>query len=109
MLGPDVAARRLHRYDPIVFSHLLHGTVAEESPAVLTASLCDPGEIFERMKGRLLGIAQEVTILTAIEWHADEPVDRRSDVADRVHLLVDGVRRHIAALEEIAVEPPKVA
>ena len=109
MLGPDGAARRLHRYNSIGFSQLLHRAVAEESHAALTASLRDPGEIFQRMKGCLPGIAQDVTILTAIEWHADEPMDRGSDVADLVHLLVDGLRRHIAALEEIAVEPPKVA
>jgi hypothetical protein len=36
-------------------------------------------------------------------------LDHTSDLADRVHLLVDHIRRHVPALEEIAVKPPEVA
>ena len=36
-------------------------------------------------------------------------MDGSSDFADGVHFLVDHIRRHVSALEEIAVEPPDVA
>src|SRR6476469_3411988 len=61
------------------------------------------------MEGRLPGIAEEVTVFAAVEGHAYQPVDGNSDIADRAHLLVDDIRRHVSALEQIAVEPPEVA
>jgi hypothetical protein len=35
-------------------------------------------------------------------------VNGGSDLPNRVHFLVNGVRRHIPALKEIAVEPPEI-
>jgi hypothetical protein len=61
------------------------------------------------MKGGLPGIAQDVTILTTLQWHAHHSVDGGSDLADRVHLLVDDISRHVPALKEIAVESPEFA
>jgi hypothetical protein len=38
---------------------------------------------------------------------AHQAVGGSSDFADGVHFLVDHIRRHVPALEEIAVEPPQ--
>jgi hypothetical protein len=40
--------------------------------------------------------------------HAYEPVNLGANVADRVHLLVNGVGGHIAALKQITIEPAEV-
>ena len=60
------------------------------------------------MKRRLPRIAQDVAIPAAVEGHAYEPVNLGANVADRVHLLVNGVGRHIAALKRITIEPAEV-
>ena len=61
------------------------------------------------MEGRLTRVAQHMAILAAIERHADETLDGCADCAHRMHLLVNDVCRHVAALKQIAVQPSEGA
>lgn len=109
MFGANGAARGFNRHDTIVFSHFVDRTVSEKGHAILTAGLCHPGQVFEGMKSRLPGIAQNVAALAPFEGYAHQPVDGSSDLADRIHFLVDDIGRHVPPLKEIAVKPAKVA
>ena len=61
------------------------------------------------MKGRLARIAQHVPLVAAGEGHADQPVDRRAHLANRIQFVVDDLRIGIERLEQIAVEPAEIA
>ena len=93
---------------PVVLGYFLDRAVAEELDALGAASLRHAGKVFEGVEGRLPRIAQDMPVFAAVKGYAHQAVDRRPDFPDSVHFLVEHISRHVPALEEVAVEPPKV-
>jgi hypothetical protein len=109
MLGSNPPAGGFDQHAAVVFGDLLDSAVSKKLDAIVVAGRRDAREIFERMKGRLPRIAQDMAAVTSIERDADEAMDGGADRMHRVHFLVDDVCRHISSLKEIAVEPAEVA
>ncbi len=66
-------------------------------------------QIFERMKGGLTRISQHMLLVAMGQRHTDQPMHGRADRADGVQFLLDDFRIGVQRLEEIAVEPAKIA
>ena len=61
------------------------------------------------MKRGLARIAQHMLSFAVGEGHADQAMDGRADLADRLQLVLDDLRVGIERLKQIAVEPAKIA
>ena len=103
------AARGLDGDCAVLLDDFLDRRVGKELYLALGARFGQPRQIFERMKGRLPGIAQRMAFIASVEGNADQTLDGCADGSHGVELLIDRVGRHTVALKQIAVEPAEVA
>ena len=61
------------------------------------------------MEGALPWIAENMSIIASLEWNSNQTMYSRADLAYRFELRVNDIGGHSIALEEIAIEPAKIA
>jgi len=108
--GSDGAAAGAHD-DPaiVVLLDPLDGRVGMENAAFGFDDRRQTPQIFEGVKGPLLRVTQHMLAFAMPEGNADEAVNRRADLANRVQFVVDDLRIGIERLKQVAVEAAEIA
>src|ERR1700712_5855964 len=109
MAGAYTSARGLDGECAVLLDDLLHRCIGEKLHLTFGAGLSQSRQVFERVKGRLPGIAQRVAAVASVEGNTDQTLDGRADGPHGIEFLIDHIRRHTVALKKIAVETAEVA
>ncbi len=98
-----------HLHAIFILFHVFDRGLCIKAAAGLADGAGKPCQIFERMEGGLVWIAQRSRLFMGSEWHACLARDRHADLLGRLELLVDDAGICAWHMKEMAIEPPEVA
>lgn len=106
----ETAAISSYDYFATSFLYSVDGGTSAKQASLCLDGAGQPCKVLERVKGCLARIAQGMLLLaTRQRLDANDTVNRRAHLADRVQFLIDDGGVCVQCLEQEAIQPAKIA